>query len=144
GPEATTVQHRATDLAGNVEAPLTATVPKAEVGLVATSVTATVSPQTSTYGQTVKVAARVTAASGTPGGDVELRLGATTIARKALSGGKVEFSVKDLAVTSGRSFTVAYLGSDSHAASSGQVTFRVTKAASSVKPSKSKVSTKTT
>ena len=143
GPEATTVQHRATDLAGNVEAPLTAVVPKAGVELVATSVAAVVSPQTSAYGQTVKVSAQVAAASGTPSGEVELRLGATRIARKALSGGKVEFTVKDLAVTAGRSFTVAYLGSATHAASSDQVTFRVTKAASSVKASKSRVSTKT-
>ena len=144
GSQATTVQHRATDLAGNVEEPLTVVVPKAGVELVATTVAAVVSPRTSAYGQTVKVTAQVSAASGTPTGEVELRLGATKVARKALSGGKVEFQVRDLAVTAGRSFTVAYLGSATHAASSDQVTFVVTKAASSVKPAKATVSTKTT
>jgi len=144
GNAATTVQHRGVDRAGNVEQAMTAYVPRAGGDLVDTTVAAVVSPSSSQFGETVKVLAVVASSKGTPTGQVELRLGNTSLGRKALQGGRAEFQVKGLQVTTGtKSLTVTYLGSPTHAAASDSVPFKVSKATSRVTFAKKTVATTT-
>ncbi len=144
GAAATTVQHRGVDRAGNVEQAISAYVPRAGGDLVGTTVAAVVSPVRSQFGGTVTVLAVVSSRQGTPTGEVELRLGDTSLGRKALRNGRVEFQVKGLQVTGGsKSLAVSYLGSTTHAAGTDSVPFQVRKASSKLTFAKKTVTTTT-
>ena len=93
-----------TNFTGSTSSGLTQTVNK---GLTSTNVHTSHSP--SAHGQSVTFTATVSAASGTPGGTVTFKDGATTLGSGTLSGGMASFSTAALGIGN-HTITVVYGG----------------------------------
>ena len=126
GTSATTVQFRAVDVAGNVEATRTVVVPAAPK---ASTTTATVASSTK-YGAGAKVTVKVTGTGGTPTGTVRVTEGSKLVGSGKLVGGKVTVTLsKSLSVGTHR-VTVAYSGDKAFTASTRSLAVKIVKASS--------------
>ncbi|PJI95037.1 alpha-L-arabinofuranosidase C-terminal domain-containing protein [Luteimicrobium subarcticum] len=130
GSTATTVQYRAVDALGNVEATNAVVVPAAGVVLKSTSTVAVASPSSTTYGTSPKVTVRVTGAGGTPTGTVRVTDGKTLVGSATLSGGKATVTVSSSLAVGSHSLAVTYSGDKAFGSSSDTVKVKVTKTSS--------------
>ncbi len=131
GPQATTLEHRAVDLLGNVEDAGQLAVPPAGVALTPSITTATTGARPVTLAATARVAVRVAGSGGTPTGGVSLLDGDTVLATARLSAGRATLTVPAAALGAGtHPLTVSYPGDTVYAASGDGVTIQVIKATS--------------
>ncbi|PJI95036.1 Ig-like domain repeat protein [Luteimicrobium subarcticum] len=130
GAAATTVQYRAVDVAGNVEAANAAVVPASGVVLKGTSTAAVVSSSSTTYGKSVKVTVKVAGTGGTPSGTVRVTDGKTLVGSATLSGGKATVTVSSSLAVGSHSLAVTYSGDKAFGSSSDTVKVKVTKTSS--------------
>lgn len=130
GSTASTVQYRAVDTAGNVEAFNAATVPAAGVVLKGTSTAAVVSSSSVTYGKAAKVTVKVTGSGGRPTGTVRVTDGTSLVGSGKLSSGKVTVTLSKNLKVGTHTLTVTYAGDKVFKASTDTVKLKVIKASS--------------
>lgn len=135
GAASSAVQYRAIDVAGNVEATNTATVPAAGVILRGTASAAVVSPSTTVYGKAAKVTVHVTGPGGTPSGTVRVTDGTTLVGSATLAGGKAVATLRTSLAVGSHKFTVSYSGDKTFASSADTVALKVVKTTSKTKVS---------
>ncbi|WP_162255506.1 alpha-L-arabinofuranosidase C-terminal domain-containing protein [Aeromicrobium sp. Root236] len=131
GDEETTVEFRAIDKLGNVEATNASVVPAKGQQLTATVTALTLSSSAIRVGDKTTATVRVKATAGTPTGEVSIRSGATLIASGVLTNGQVVLSLKASSLGVGtRTLVARYAGSAAHAASEDSAGITVSKASS--------------
>ena len=136
GDEETTVQFRALDKLGNVEAANTSTVPAKGKQLVATVTALTLSSNAVKVGGKVTATVRVKATSGVPTGDVSILSGSTLLGSGALANGQLVISLKAASIGVGTKTLVArYAGDADFAGSEDSAVVTVSKASSRTKAS---------
>ncbi len=101
------------------------------VGTIATTTTVVASPSPSTFGQSVTFTATVAAASGTPGGSVVFKEGATVLATSPLNNGQASFSKADFAAGA-HAITAEYAGAGGFGGSSRTLALTVNPAVTTV------------
>ena len=131
GDAATTVDYRAVDRAGNVEASNTVTLPAVGTQLSTSSVAAGVPESAARFGSTVPLTVRVVGPGNAPTGAVRVVSGDRLVASGELVDGRVRLGVAaaDLGVGT-HTLQVHYAGSGTHRASVTSVSVRVVAAQS--------------
>ncbi|SDC89459.1 immunoglobulin-like domain-containing protein [Nocardioides lianchengensis] len=132
-----TVEYRAVDVAGNVEATHALVVPPAGSELAATTVVATAEPGSVRYGAAVPVVVRVKGGTSAPTGTVRVLSGGRWLAAGTLADGRLRVVVDsaDLGRTGAHTLVVRYYGDASHRADEDAVPLTVTRAVSTTRVS---------
>lgn len=136
GDEETTVEFRAVDKLGNVEAANASVVPAKGQQLAATVTAFTLSSSAIRFGDKTTATVRVNATDGTPTGEVSIRSGATLVGSGVLTDGRAILSLKASSIGIGTTTLVArYAGNAELAASEDSAAVTVSKASSRTRAS---------
>ncbi|HXH78699.1 OmpL47-type beta-barrel domain-containing protein [Nocardioides sp.] len=131
GDAASTVDYRAVDRAGNVEAVNSLVVPAAGAALRTSSVAASLERPTARYGAKMPVSVRVVGVGSQPTGPVRVVVGDTLMASGQLVDGRVRLSVDTAVLGVGpHVLQVLYGGNATHGSSATTVALRVVPAGS--------------
>lgn len=136
-----TVEYRAVDVAGNVEATHQVVVPAAGSSLAASTVVAVADPDSVRFGSAVPVAVRVKGGTAVPTGTVRVLSGGTQLAAGTLGADgrlRVVVDTADLGTTGNHALVVRYDGDATHAADEDAVPLNVTRAVSTTRVTVSK------